>query len=112
MSLWNKMVMGTKWLFFGFESATDYALKLLNLYLCTNNVAANIQKARKYVETILGYLRKYYKFCPCGWITHYDKLLVAVQTLSDAFADNKITPEEIAKAKADIQSAIEEWMKD
>lgn len=112
MTLWNKIVVGTKLLFSGFESATDYALKLLNVYFSTADVSANIQKTRTTVETVLGYLRKYHRFCPVGWVTHYDKLIVAIQTVSDAFADNKLKQEEIAKAKADIQAAIEEWMKD
>ena len=112
LSLWNKIVIGTKMFLFGFESATDYGLKLLNVYLGSENIAANIQKARAYVNAIHGYMVKYRKFCPVGWVPHYDKLLVAIQTLNDTFADNQITQEEIGKAKADIQAAIEEWMKD
>ena len=67
MSLWNKIVIGTKFLFGGFESATDYALQLLNKYLAKDKVAANVQKAREYVENILGFLRKYQDFCPGKW---------------------------------------------
>lgn len=112
LSLWDKIAIGTRMFLFGFESATDYALKRINAYLCTENIAANVQKACAYVNAILGYMVKYRRFCPVGWVTHYEKLIVAIQTLSDAFADSQITKEEIGKATADIQAAIEEWMKD
>ena len=112
MSFWNKIVIGTKFLFRGFESATDYALKLLITYLCTEDIAANIQKARAYVEMILGYMFKYKKFCPVGWVPHYEKLLVVIQTLDDTFADNQIDKGEIYRVTDAVQAAIEEWMKD
>lgn len=112
MSLWNKIVIGTKFLFGGFESATDYALNLLNIYIGKGKVAANIQKAREYVGWILGYLRKYQDFCPGKWAPHYDKLLTAVETLDKALEDNKVTPEELDKFIADVKAAIAEWMAD
>lgn len=110
MSLWNKLVLGTKFLFGGFESVTDYLLKLLNKFLSGGKISERIQKAREYVATILGYLKKYEKFCPAIWCTHYEKLLAAVQTLLDVFADNRVTPDELDKAIADIKAAITAWM--
>lgn len=112
MSLWQKIVIGTKFMFGGFESATDYALKLLNKHLVKENVAANIQKTREYVEWILGFLRKYQDFCPGKWAPHYEKLLTAVESLSKAFEDNQVTPEELDKVVADVKAAIAEWMED
>ena len=38
MNLWNKIVLGFKFFFRGFESATDYALMLLNEYLLSDGV--------------------------------------------------------------------------
>lgn len=112
MSLWNKIVIGTKFLFGGFESATDYVLQLLNKYLAKNKVAANVQKAREYVENILGFLRKYQDFCPGKWAPHYDKVLAAVETLTKTLEDNKITPEELDKVIAVVKNAIAEWRED
>jgi len=112
MSLWNKIVVGVKFLFVGFESATDYILKLLSAFLCTDGVSESVQNIRGYVETALGYMRKYGRFCPACWVTHYEKLIVAIQTFSDAFADNQITLAEMKKAKSDLLDAISEWMKD
>ena len=111
MNLWNKIVLGTKFLFGGFESATDYLLSLLNKFLSSGKIPDRIQKAREYVASILSYMRKYEKYCPAIWASHYEKLEAAVQTLLDVFADNKVTPEELEKAVADIKAAIEEWMK-
>lgn len=111
MSIWNKIVLGTKFLFGGFESATDYLLKLLNSFLSGGKVSERIQKAREFVSTILGYMKKYEKYCPAIWCTHYEKLMAAVQTLLDVFEDNQISSEELDKAVADIKAAIEAWMK-
>lgn len=111
MSLWNKIVLGFKFLFNGFESATDYALVLLNRFLAADGIAADVQKARAYVVTIYGYLDKYRRYCPVIWVEDYAKLLVAVKTLSDAFEDNQIDKGEIDKSIAAIKDAIAEWMK-
>lgn len=110
MNFWNKIVLGAKFLFGGFESAVDYLLALLNGFLSKGPVSERIQKARAFVATILGYMRKYEKYCPAIWVTHYEKIETAVQTLLDVFEDNQITPDELDKAVADIRSAIDEWM--
>lgn len=107
MTVWNKLVLGTKFLFGGFESATDYLLKLLNELLAKENIAENIQKSRAYVVSILGCLKKYEKYCPAIWATYYEKLENSIQTLVDVFEDGKIVPDEIEKVRA----AIAEWMK-
>lgn len=111
MNIWNKLVLGTKFLFGGFESATDYLLKLLNNFLSGGKIAERIQKAREYVASILGYMKKYEKYCPAIWVTHYEKLEAAVQTLLDVFEDGQVTAEELDKAVSDIKAAIDEWMK-
>ena len=110
MNFWNKIVLGTKFLFRGFESAVDYLLVLLNRFLSKGPVSERIQKARAFVATILGYMRKYEKYCPAIWVRHYEKLEAAVQTLLDVFEDNQVTPDELDKAVADIRAAIYEWM--
>lgn len=112
MTLWNKIVIGTKFLFGGFESATDYILKLLNKYLSSEKVAGRIQKIREYVELILGFLRKYQDFCPSKWSAEYEKLLATIQTLCDVFSDSQITIEEANQVIANVKAAIDEWFKD
>ena len=107
MTLWNKIVLGTKFLFGGFESATDYLLNLLNEFLLKENVAENVQKTREYVVTILGYLKKYEKYCPAIWAVYYEKLENSVQAFGDILQDGKVTSDEVEKVKA----AIADWMK-
>lgn len=109
MTLWNKIVLGGKYLVGGFESAADYLLELLNKFLSQGNISERVQEARAYVATILGYMRKYEKYCPAIWVPHYEKLEVAVQTLLDVFEDSQIKPDELEKAIADIKAAIDVW---
>lgn len=111
MNLWNKIVLGFKFFFSGFESATDYALRLLNNYLLSGNIKDRVQEVRAYAINILGYLVKYEKYCPAIWVPHYEKLKAAIQTLIDAFEDGQLTTEEVEKTIADVKAAIEEWMK-
>lgn len=111
MNLWNKIMLGTKFLFGGFESATDYLLKLLNDFLKKENVAGRVQKAREFVLQILSYMKKYEKYCPAIWAPHYEKLEAAIQTLADVFEDGQVSDVEIEKAIAAVKAAIDEWMK-
>lgn len=111
MNLWNKIVIATKFVFGGFESATDYLLKILNDFLSKGNIAEGVKKAREFVQSILQYMKKYEKYCPAIWATHYEKLMAAVQTLVDVFEDGKVTSEEIENAVKAVKAAIEDWMK-
>lgn len=111
ISLWNKIVLGTKFLFGGFESAVDYLLGLLNDFLSKEGVAGRVQKVRDYAVAILGYMKKYEKYCPAIWVPHYEKIEGAVQELADVFEDGKVSSDEAEKAILAAKSAIEEWMK-
>ena len=112
MTLWNKIVLGCKFCFGGFESAVDYILGLINKFLAKGHNPERVQKLHAFIEIALGYLRKYADFCPKKWETHYEKLLAAIQTLNDAIEDNQITPEELDKAIEAVKAAIAEWMQD
>ena len=111
MNIWNKIVLGAKYLFGGFESAIDYLMGLLNEFLGRDDVAGKVQEVREFVAKILSYMKKYEKYCPAIWVTHYGKLMAAVQTLVDITEDGKVTSEELEKAIADVKAAIDEWMK-
>lgn len=111
MNWWNKLVIGAKFLFGGFESATDYVLKLLNGFLSKDNVAANVQKSREFVETMLRFLRKYEKYCPAIWANDYLRLVCVVQKLSDVFEDGKVSASELVEVTAAVQAAIADWNK-
>ena len=109
MTLWNKISIVVRFMFGGFESATDYVLKLLNKYLGDEKVSENVQKYRKYVVESYNFLTKYSEFCPAKWEMEFDALLKAVNTLCVAFEDNKITPEEMNKFISDCKAAIATW---
>ena len=111
MNLWNKIVLGTKFLFGGFESATDYLLGLLNSFIGKETVAEKIQKALEFISTILKYMRMYEKYCPAIWASNYLKLIDVLQVLVNVLDDSKVTPEEIHEAVEAVKAAIDEWMK-
>ena len=111
LNLWNKVVLGAKFLFGRFESATDYLALLLSSFLGRENVAAHVQETREYVIDILSYMEKYEKFCPAIWVPHYEKLMAAIQTLVDVLEDGKVTAEEISATVDAVNNAINEWMK-
>ena len=111
MNLWNKIVLGTKFLLGGFESATDYLLGLLNDFIGKENVASKIQKALEFVSTILKYMKKYEKYCPAIWASNYLKLIDVLQMLVNVLDDSKVTADEIQSAIAAVKDAIDEWMK-
>lgn len=111
MNLWNKIVLGSKFLFGGFESATDYLLGLLNEFLGKENVTAKIRKALEFVSTILKYMKKYEKYCPAIWANDYLKLISVLEMLVGVLDDSKVTADEIKKAIDAVKDAIDEWMK-
>lgn len=111
MGLWNKIVLVAKFMFGGFESATDYLLKLLNDFLNREGVAGNVQKVREFALTILKYLRKYEKYCPAIWANDYLRLEAAIHTIPAALEDGSLTKEEIEKIIGSVKDAIENWMK-
>ena len=111
MGLWNKIVLGAKFMFGGFESATDYLLKLLNDFLNREGVAGNVQKVREFTLTTLKYLNKYEKYCPAIWANDYLRLEAAIQTIPDATEDGSLTKAEIEKIFKSVKDVIDNWMK-
>lgn len=111
MNLWNRIVLGAKFMRGGFESATDYLLTLLNAFLSKDGIASRIQQSRAFVKSILSYMNKYEKYCPAIWAADYLKLQEVVQMLVDVFEDGQVETAEIQKAIKTVKAAIEEWMK-
>lgn len=111
MTLWNKIVIGVKFLFSGFEAVTDYVLQLLNTFLCSEGVCDKIQTTLSYVKSVLGFLKKYEKYCPAIWADDFIKLMSIIQKLVDILDDGKVTADEASEAITSVQDAIAEWMK-
>lgn len=110
MNLWNRIVLGTKFLFGGFESATDYLIGLLNNFLKGEGVSGKVKKAVDFVSTILKYMKKYEKYCPAIWANGYLKLIDVLQVLVNVLDDSKVTSDEIQNAIDEVNAAISEWM--
>lgn len=96
MSMWEKIKLGCKFLFGGFEAATDYLLNtVLNPYLNTDTVRANVRAAYEKTNIVLGYLREYREYCPGAWLTQYDATVDAVDAMVEVFADGQVSRLEI-----------------
>lgn len=113
MTFWQKITIGTKFLFGGFESATDYALGLLNNFLSTASpTVAWIVKAVTLARTVYGYLVKYSEYCPSKWRDEYNAVLDAVGTTADSLSDLKLTSEEIKEVTGKFKAVHASWMED
>jgi len=113
MTLWQKIVTGSKFLFGGFIPATDYLLDVvLNPYLAWDSIANKVQTAYDACNMILGYLRKYADWCPAKWRTEYDAVVAAVDKLVSVFADGKVERDEILEVIASVQAAKAAWNAD
>lgn len=112
MNLWQKLTLGCKFLFGGFESATDYLLGILNGWLTKPTTAEMVSEIYRKAASILALLNKYSCFCPAKWLAEWNATLGAVENVVAAFADGKVTPEETAAAVAGFKSAYDAWMQE
>lgn len=113
MSIWQKIVTGTKFLFGGFDSAVDYLLNVvLNPYLTVETVAAKVKRAYEVALSVYGMLMKYADYCPACWRKYYDAVLTSLDAMVETFADGIVEREEIANVISAVQTARLEWNKD
>lgn len=113
MTFWQKITIGTKFLFGGFESATDYALGLLNTFLSTTSpTMAWIVKAVTLARTVYGYLVKYAEYCPSKWRDEYNAVIDAVGSTADSLSDLRLTPEEFKEITGKFKAVHAAWMED
>jgi hypothetical protein len=109
MNIWQKIKLGTKFLFGSFESASDYLLSLLNDYLAKTSVAANVAKAREKIGYVFTWLVRLEPYCPKKWANDYHRILAAVEILFDALEDGKISAGELENMSGAVQLAYKEW---
>ena len=113
MSIWQKIVVGSKFLVGGFDSAVSYLVnKVLNPYLSTDAVAGKVKKAYETANMVLGYLRKYAAYCPSVWQREYDALVSSVDVMVGVFADGQVTVEEVARCVEAFKKARAAWNED
>ena len=109
MNIWQKLKLGTKFLFGSFESASDYLLKLTNDYLAKTNVAANVAKAREKIGYAFTWLVRLEPYCPKKWADDYHRILTAVEILFNALEDGSISAAELHRTTESVRIAYEEW---
>ena len=112
MNIWDKLIVGIKVIFCGFESATDYLFKLLNNWLSDPDIAVKVETYYGKAVSVYSFLVKYQRFCPAAWMDAYKETLVAVKNLIDVFADGKVEQKEIQDAIEGFKKAYEAWLKD
>lgn len=109
MTIWNKIVVVTKFFFGGFESATDYLIKILASFLESDTIGSNIPKAYQACKACLDALNKYARFCPVSWTNEYLALRGAIADCVDILADGKITAAELKSLKDTFMVAKSRW---
>lgn len=109
MNIWQKLKLGTKFLFGSFESASDYLLSLLNDYLAKTSVAANVAKAREKIGYAYSWLVRLEPYCPKKWSGDYHRIISAVEILFNALEDGKISAGELEDMSGAVQLAYKEW---
>lgn len=109
MNIWQKLKLGTKFLFGSFESASDYLLKLTNDYLAKTSVATNVAKAREKIGYAFTWLVRLEPYCPKKWADDYHRILTVVEILFDALEDGAIAHNEMERLTGAIQLAYKEW---
>lgn len=109
MSFWQKITVGVKFLFGGFESATDYLFDILNQWLLADDVSQKVYEYQAKARQVYDLLVKYNEYCPVKWVDAYAQTLEAVKVVVDAFEDAQITEEEVKKAVEGFKKAYELW---
>lgn len=112
MNLWNKITIGAKFLFGGWESALDYLLGYLNDYLARPDVADKVVKLRETCSWALDWLLKLKTYVPTKWRNEYDAVTDVVADVISAANDGKITVEEVKALGASFADAKAKWEAD
>lgn len=112
MNFWNRLVFYSKYLFGGFESASDYLLIHINKYLDKTNVADKVQQVKKVVDWVIKWLEKLSKYCPEIWRKEYEAVIATFKALSDALADGQLSKAEIQSFVEGAHLVYDQWMAD
>lgn len=109
MNLWNKLTLGTKFLFGGWEAALDYLLNFLNDYLAKPNVADKAEKLRTTCEYALNTLLRIKEYVPEKWQNEFNAILDVVADIIAVSRDNRITAAEVKVLAASFAGAKQMW---
>ena len=112
MNLWNKMTLGTKFLFGGWEAALDYLLNFLNEFLARPNIADKAVKLRNTCEYALNFMLRLKEYVPEKWQKEFNAILDVVADIIAVTRDNRITAEEVKTLAASFAEAKKMWDED
>lgn len=112
MSFWNKIVIGSKFLFGGWESALEYLLRFLNEYLNKPEVAKNVEKINDTAAWALGWLAKLRKYVPSKWFNKYDAIVVVLSEILAITEDKLLTVDECKRLTTAFMEAKAKWEQD
>lgn len=112
MSTWQKIVVGVKLFFGGFDCAISYLLKYLNDYLEREDVAKNVQMAYATIMSVLRTTDNFIKYCPNTWLNEYYALRGALADCAAILYDGKVTEEEVAGLMDIFKTAKSRWETD
>lgn len=114
MSKWSVFWAGLKGFFTPgtsmFEEIAKYGLNLLNNLMSNGNLTERITKVAETSRWVLDLLVKYQDWCPMKWQSYFNVTINAVKAVVDAFADAKITEDEIKNVTTQFQVAYASWM--
>lgn len=112
MNLWNKLTLGTKFLFGGWESALDYLLGFLNDFLAKPNIAGKIAKVRDTAVWALDWLFKLKIYVPTKWHNEYNAVVDVVADVIAVANDGKLTTAELTGLATSFAEAKAKWEAD
>lgn len=112
MSFWQKITMGTKFLFGGWESALDYLLKILNEFLAKPSIAENVKKVYDTCIWALNWLLKIKTYVPQKWLNEYNAITDVVADVLSVAADGQLTTEEVIALGDSFREAKAIWDED
>lgn len=112
MNLWNKIKLGTKFLFGGWESALDYLLTFLNEYLCKSGIDKKVSEITETASWALEWLNKLEKYVPEKWNNEYFAIRDVVADIICVTKDGQITIEEIRHLSLSFSEAKAKWDED
>lgn len=112
MSFWNKITIGAKFLFGGWESALDYLLGFLNDYLAKADVAAKVKEVHSTALWALDWLLKLSAFIPEKWRDEYAIIMSLVGDIVAVAKDGKVEAKELTALAESFKEAKEKWDED
>lgn len=112
MNFWNKVTIGTKFLFGGWESALDYLLDFLNGYLSKPNVSENVKKVYDTAKWALDWMLKLQSYVPEKWKNESGAIISVIHNILLVVEDGKIHTDELKVLTNAFYDAKAKWYED